>query len=66
MKKFRSRKLYSLALFSKMQGQVIRICTVESWFSTTRKREAEVEANRYNKEHECSFDAKFCNVEVLG
>ena len=66
MKKFRSRKLYALALFSKIQGKVIRICSVESGFSTTRKREAEVEANRYNKEHECSFDAKFCNVEALG
>lgn len=65
MKKFRSRKLYALALFSKIQGKTIRICAVESWFSTTRKREAEAAANRYNREHECSFDAKFCDVEAL-
>lgn len=49
-----------------MQGQVIRICTVESWFSTTQKRVAEAEASRYNRDNECSFDAKFCNVEALG
>jgi len=65
MKKFRSRKLYALALFSRIQGQVIRICPVESWFSSTHKREAEAAAKRYNKKHECSFDAKFCAVEIL-
>lgn len=64
--KHRNRKFYALALFSRIQGTTVRICSVNSWFASTRKRDAEREAAKYNKEHECSFDAKFCAVEVLG
>lgn len=50
-KQHRSRKLYSLALFSRIQGTVIQVCAVESWFATTRHREAQAAATRYNREH---------------
>lgn len=66
IKQRRSRKIYSLAMFQRIQGQTIRICPVESWFSSTIKREAEREANRINRKNEYSLDAKFVNVEVLG
>lgn len=61
----KTRKLYALALFGRRQGTTYRICTLESWFSTTRRREAEAAAARYNRKHECSFDSKFCDVETL-
>lgn len=66
MKQRRNRKFYSLALFRRIQGTTIRICPIESWFSTTIKREAEREANRINRKNEYSLDAKFVNVEALG
>ena len=51
MKKHRTpSKFYELRLFQKIQGKVIEICNVESWFFTTRKREAQSMANRYNRE----------------
>lgn len=51
MKKHRTpSKFYELRLFQKIQGKVIEICNVETWFFTTRKREAQAMANRYNRE----------------
>lgn len=43
-------KIYQLCMFQRIQGQVIQLCNVESWFFTTRKREAQTMANRYNRE----------------
>lgn len=62
---FRNRRFYALALFSNVQGKIIRICSVESWFSSTIKREAQAAANRYNREHGGSIETKFCAIETL-
>lgn len=64
-KSTRNRHFYSLALFSNVQGKVIRLCPIKTWFFSTRKREAEAAANRYNREHNTSRETKFCAVETL-
>jgi hypothetical protein len=52
MKKHRTpSKFYELRIFSRIQGKVIEICPVETWRVMTRKREAQVAANAYNREH---------------
>jgi len=53
---------YRLFLYRKIQGTLVRICPVESWFSTTRKREAERMANRINKQNGWSVD-RFVGAE---
>lgn len=65
MKKHRTpSRFYSLALFTKVQGTTIRLCAVETWFSSTRKREAERKANWYNRVNDLSGD-KYAAVETL-
>lgn len=63
-KAHRNRRFYSLALFSNVQGKIIRLYPIESWFFSTRKRGAQVMANRYNREHNASMETKFCSIET--
>ena len=62
----KTSKFYSIALFQNVQGKTIRICALETWFFSTRKREAQVQANRYNRDHNASLETKWAAVEVLG
>lgn len=49
--KQRKRKFYELRIFQRIQGKVVEICPVETWRIMTRKREAQVAANAYNRKH---------------
>jgi len=73
MKKHRTpSKIYSLALFRKIQGKTVRICSVESWYFSTVKRDAERKASRLNRDNgyitkdqlSCDID-KWIQVETL-
>ena len=63
--KMKNRKLYAIALFGKMQGTAYRICSLNSWFSTTIKREAEAFARKTAREEGYTGDPKFVAVETL-
>ena len=61
----KNRKLYAIALFGKMQGTTYRICSLNSWFSTTIKREAEAFARKTAREEGYTGDPKFVAIETL-
>lgn len=63
--KMKNRKLYAIALFGKMQGTTYRICSLNPWFSTTIKREAEAFARKTAREEGYTGDPKFVAVETL-
>lgn len=59
------KKLYAIAVFGRMQGTTYRICSIRSWFSTPRKREAEAFARKTAREEGYTGDPYFVAVETL-
>lgn len=59
------KRFYKLQMYQRIQGQVIEICAVETSLLLTRKRDAQREANRYNRKRGLSYPEKWVAPAIL-